>query len=105
MHLSSYMQARRIWPVLTGKDAHDPHETKNIIRAPAQQQTLKQLNRELFSTLEATDGMYIPWQPDRGEPSNLRRADGSKAAEFPPYLMRTIPAAKDQPKQPKDSKQ
>lgn len=82
----------------------DPHETKNIIRVPAQQQTLKQLNRELFTTLEATDGMYIPLQPDRGEPSNLRRAGGSQAAEFPPYMIRNIPATKDQPKPPNDGK-
>ena len=83
----------------------DPHETKNLIRVPAQQQTLKQLNRELFTTLAATDGMYIPLQPDRGDPSNLRRADGSKAAEFPPYMTRTIPAPKDQPKSSKEDNQ
>jgi N-acetylglucosamine-6-sulfatase len=64
----------------------DPHETKNLIRDPAHKSVLKKLNQQLFTMLKATDGMYIPLQPDRGNPNNLRRADGSKAAEFPPYL-------------------
>jgi N-acetylglucosamine-6-sulfatase len=68
----------------------DPHETRNLIRKPELRPTVKKLNEQLFATMKATDGMYIPLQPDRGEPSNLRRADGSKAADFPPYLLREM---------------
>jgi hypothetical protein len=28
--------------------------------------------------------MYIPLAPDAGNPSNLRRPDGSRPADFPP---------------------
>jgi N-acetylglucosamine-6-sulfatase len=42
----------------------------------------------LFETLGSTDGMYIPLYPDRGGQQNLRRRGGSKAAEFPPQIIR-----------------
>jgi N-acetylglucosamine-6-sulfatase len=74
----------------------DPHETKNLIRSPEHKQVLKKLNEQLFAALEATDGMYIPLQPDRGGVNNLRRADGSKAADFPPYLLREVSRPMDQ---------
>lgn len=73
----------------------DPHETKNLIRDPAHQQIVKQMNQEMFAELEATGGMYIPLQTDRGEPNNLRRADGSHAADFPPYLYRDVDPSRD----------
>lgn len=69
----------------------DPHETRNLIRDPSHQQAVRKLNEQMFTALAATDGMYIPLQPDRGGANNLRRADGSKAADFPPYLLKQIP--------------
>ncbi len=66
----------------------DPLETTNLIRSPDHQKDVNRLNRQLFETLEATDGMEIPLQPDRGRQQNLRRAGGSETADFPPELVR-----------------
>jgi N-acetylglucosamine-6-sulfatase len=67
----------------------DPKETRNLVRSPEHQQTVRQMNRELFELLEQTGGMYIPLYPDRGGQQNLRRDTGSKGAEFPDYLIRS----------------
>jgi N-acetylglucosamine-6-sulfatase len=66
----------------------DPQETKNLIRSPEHQAVVRDLNKQLFATLEATGGMSIPFLADRGTPSNLRRTGGARPADFPPYLMR-----------------
>jgi N-acetylglucosamine-6-sulfatase len=65
----------------------DPLETRNLIRDPAHQQMATQMNAELFRTLEATGGLYIPLAPDRGGSNNLRRPAGSRGAEFPPHMF------------------
>jgi N-acetylglucosamine-6-sulfatase len=46
------------------------------------------MNRKLFATLEETGGMSITLYPDRGSQQNLRNPAGSKAADFPPQLVR-----------------
>jgi len=46
------------------------------------------MNQQLFDTLNETNGMYIPLYRDRGRQGNLRGKAGSKAATFPPELMR-----------------
>jgi N-acetylglucosamine-6-sulfatase len=66
----------------------DPHERTNLIRDPEHAATAAQLREELFATLERTGGMSIPLYSDRGGSMNLRRASGSKAAEFPDELLR-----------------
>ena len=45
---------------------------------------MTKLNADLFRTLQETGGMYIPLAPDGGNPSNLRRRDGSRPADFLP---------------------
>lgn len=67
---------------------NDPMETKNLIRNKDYQEVVKRMNKELFSILEDSQGMYIPLNPDRGEQSNLRYESGSSSATFPSYLMR-----------------
>ena len=67
--------------------ADDPLETRNLVRDPAHREVADRLNRELFDTLAATGGMYIPLAPDRGDTQNLRRRGGSKAADFPPSVF------------------
>jgi N-acetylglucosamine-6-sulfatase len=64
----------------------DPLETRNLIRDPAHQAMAEQLNARLFAVLAETGGMAIPLQPDRGRQLNLRRRDGSRAADFPPAI-------------------
>lgn len=66
----------------------DPLETRNLIRDPAHRETVSRLNGQLFETLAATGGLYIPLAPDRGGSQNLRRRGGSKAADFPPYFFK-----------------
>jgi N-acetylglucosamine-6-sulfatase len=46
------------------------------------------MNQQLFKVLGETQGLYIPLYPDRGGVNNLRKTTGSKAAEFPPALLR-----------------
>jgi len=65
----------------------DPLETRNLVREPAHRETVARLNTQLFETLAATGGMYIPLAPDRGGSQNLRRRGGSKAADFPPGVF------------------
>jgi N-acetylglucosamine-6-sulfatase len=65
----------------------DPLETRNLIRDPAHRDIASRLNADLFATLAATGGLYIPLAPDSGASQNLRRRSGSKAADFPPYLF------------------
>jgi N-acetylglucosamine-6-sulfatase len=66
----------------------DPLETTNLIFGDAHQATVKQMNQQLFDTLAASAGMYIPLYPDRGAPNRLRRRGGSATADFPPQFLR-----------------
>lgn len=65
----------------------DPHETRNLIRDRAHAEVVRNLNAQLFKTLEATGGMYIPLQPDLGGSQNLRRRSGSSEATFPAHMF------------------
>ncbi len=62
----------------------DPLEIRNLIRDPAHRDLVTRFNADLFRTLQETGGLYIPLAPDAGNPSNLRRRDGSRPADFPP---------------------
>ena len=68
----------------------DPLETRNLVRDPAHRDVAARLNTELFDTLAATGGLYIPLAPDRGGSQNLRRRAGSPAADFPPYFFAPV---------------
>jgi N-acetylglucosamine-6-sulfatase len=66
----------------------DPGETKNLIFDTDYRPVAQAMRQKLFATLQATGGMFIPLQPDRGNSNNLRRESGSPAAGFPPELLR-----------------
>ncbi|HPQ14791.1 MAG TPA: sulfatase [Bryobacteraceae bacterium] len=66
----------------------DPLESRNLIYSKAHQDIIRQMRQRLFQTLEETGGMQMPIWPDRGTSQNLRNPKGSKAAEFPPELVR-----------------
>jgi N-acetylglucosamine-6-sulfatase len=66
----------------------DPLESRNLIDSAQHQDVVKQLREQLFTILSKTDGMYIPLYPARHGQQNLRREGGSKAAEFPPNLIK-----------------
>ncbi len=65
----------------------DPHEMRNLISSPEHQEVVNQFRRQMFELLEKTQGLSIPVKPTRWGQQNLRR-DGSKAAEFPPELIK-----------------
>jgi N-acetylglucosamine-6-sulfatase len=84
-----YMHFHGIWDIDEFYDLKaDPLESNNLIFSPQHASLIKEMNRRLFTLLEQTGGMQIPLYPDRGGQQNLRRKSGSKAAEFPPQLMR-----------------
>jgi arylsulfatase A-like enzyme len=66
----------------------DPKEKKNLIGDPRHRELVTQMRAELHSILKNTGGLNIPLGQKRGEGSNLRNAQGSKAAEFPKQLLR-----------------
>jgi len=62
----------------------DPLERVNLIDRSEHAERVRSLNGQLFDTLEATGGMYIPLNRDAGRQANLRNRSGSPPAEFPP---------------------
>ncbi len=66
----------------------DPLESKNLIYSSQHQDVIKQLRAQLFTILSKTEGMHIPLYPPAEGQQNLRRDNGSKAAEFPPSLLK-----------------
>lgn len=66
----------------------DPLESRNLINSSQHQEVVKQLQEQLFTILSKTGGMFIPLYPARHGQQNLRREGGSKAAEFPPNLIK-----------------
>lgn len=68
---------------------NDPNETRNLIYDPAQQKRIATMRRRLHDILEEADGARVPFSFKRNQGSNLRKYSGSKAAEFPPEVMRT----------------
>lgn len=66
---------------------NDPQETQNLIDHPNHQQRVTQMRRELFEQLKKTGGLVIPLGFKRNHGANLRRADGSSRARFPPSMI------------------
>mgnify|MGYP002623028589 CR=1 FL=1 len=96
-----YIRYQGLWDIDELYDIkNDPDETKNLIFSPEHKELATKMNRQLFDVLAATEGMYIPLNPDRGGMNNLRREGGSRPADFPPQLMRPDPvsAKPDQPR-------
>lgn len=84
-----YIHVHGIWDADELYDLqNDPLETTNLIFSPEHQDVVKQMNKQLFETLESTAGMYVPFYADRGGSQRLRRAGGSKVADFPPQFIR-----------------
>lgn len=83
-----YIHYHGVWDIDELYDLQDdPRETNNLINSAAHQPIIKEMNKQLFDTLEKSAGMYIPLYRDRGGQQNRRRRGGSKAADFPPQLF------------------
>lgn len=67
--------------------AEDPHELNNLIRSPQHQEIVKRMNKQLFDTLERTQGMYVPLYRDKGSQQNMRSESGREAASFPDFMI------------------
>jgi N-acetylglucosamine-6-sulfatase len=67
---------------------NDPKEKKNLIGDPRQRELVAQMRAELHNVLKNSGGLNIPLGQKRGDGSNLRNAQGSKAAGFPEQLLR-----------------
>jgi N-acetylglucosamine-6-sulfatase len=79
-----YMRYHGIWDLDELYDIQaDPRELHNLIKSPAHQAVIKQMNQRLFEILESTDGMNMPLYRDKGGQSNLRNPNGPPAAPFP----------------------
>lgn len=66
----------------------DPLEAQNLINSREHQTLVKEMNARMFQTLAASNGLYVPLYPDKGERMNLRRGKGGNAADFPPEMIR-----------------
>lgn len=74
--------------------ATDPHETRNLIREPAQQKRVAEMRRRLHQRLKETGGLSIPLGFKRNHGSNQRSASGTKRAEFPPEFIQKSPSGR-----------
>jgi N-acetylglucosamine-6-sulfatase len=84
-----YIHYQGIWDTDELYDLQaDPLEMHNLVRVPAHHDLVRELNAELFATLERTGGMYIPLNPDRGNQQTLRNPNGAPSADFPSYFIR-----------------
>jgi N-acetylglucosamine-6-sulfatase len=66
----------------------DPKETKNLIRDPKLQDTVRAMRNRLHNELAKTGGMEMPLGRKNGPGSTLRSRGGSPAAEFPEEVIR-----------------
>lgn len=83
-----YIHFNGLWDIDELYDLqNDPAESQNLIHSKAHQPIVQRMNKQLFSELEQTGGMYIPLNPDRGAQENLRRKSGSLPAKFPQWLI------------------
>ncbi|MCX6608037.1 MAG: sulfatase [Acidobacteria bacterium] len=90
-----YMRYHGIWDLDELYDIQeDPRELHNLIKSPAHQAVIKQMNQRLFEILESTDGMNMPLYRDKGGQSNLRNPKGPQAAPFPKAFEQPPPKAR-----------
>lgn len=84
-----YIRVHGLWDIDELYDLQaDPLESNNLIFSKEHAAVVRSMNQRLFEVLEQTGGMQMPLYPDRGGQQNLRRKTGSRAAEFPPELVR-----------------
>ncbi|MBW3538820.1 MAG: sulfatase [Planctomycetes bacterium] len=84
-----FIQYHGIWDTDELYDLQaDPHETRNLIHDPEYENTVRELRAALNDELKRRGAMQVPFGAKRGPGANLRRASGSKAAEFPDHVLR-----------------
>lgn len=84
-----YVRYHGLWDVNELYDLEsDPHEQRNLILDPAQQERIAAMNERLFDALEASGGKNLPLLRDKGETYPWRRRSGSSQSHFPDHLIR-----------------
>ena len=67
----------------------DPQEKTNLIHQPQHKQRVAAMRARLHEMLSQDDATRVPFSFKRGDGANLRLESGSKAAEFPPHVLRS----------------
>lgn len=87
-----FIRCQGVWDLEELYDLEeDPLESRNLILSEAHQEVIRQMRERLFDVLEATGGMSIPLQRDRGRQSVLRDPEGTGVADFPAEWKRVPP--------------
>ena len=61
----------------------DPGETTNLIASEAHQQTVREMEHELYAQLDRVGGMQIPLNQPAGRSNNLRLRSRTAGSDFP----------------------
>ena len=94
-HRYKLIQYHGVWDTDELYDiAADPLETRNLISSPQHQQRVSQMRRALYQHLQQTNGLALPLGFKRNHGANLRKANGSKRAEFPPTMIQAASKSK-----------
>lgn len=84
-----YVRYHGIWDLNELYDLEsDPHERRNFILDPDQEERIAAMNARLFDLLEASGGENLPLLRDRGEVYPLRKKTGAPQAPFPDSYFR-----------------
>jgi N-acetylglucosamine-6-sulfatase len=84
-----FIQYHGVWDIDELYDLQlDPDEQHNLIFASEHQQRIKQMRADLHEMLAKADANRVPFSHKRSMGANLRSESGSRAAEFPPQLLR-----------------
>ncbi len=83
-----YIEPYGLWDIEELYDLKaDPAESRNLRLLPEHAATVTQMRTRLANLLKETHAEVIPFSPYTGELKRLRRAAGSKAANFPKALV------------------
>lgn len=94
-----FIQYHGVWDLDELYDLQtDPHEERNLIFDPKQQQRIRNMRADLHQILEEANANRVPFSHKRSMGASLRAKNGSKAADFPDQWMR----GESQTDQPQD---
>jgi N-acetylglucosamine-6-sulfatase len=84
-----FIQYHGIWDIDELYDLKsDPLEERNLIFSDRHRKLIREMRANLHRILETANANRVPFSHKRGMGANLRLRGGSKAADFPPQLLR-----------------
>ena len=69
--------------------SQDPYEQRNLIRDEDHLEVAASMKAKLFTMLTETDGMRVPFLPDKGQQFYYRHPDRANQGEFPKWYYDT----------------